>query len=465
MVYPNVSDLGRRTEGKHIGEKMYIKRLLKIPDYLAYRFNALYIKVLLNRFGKEIIDIQSMKKDYSTYVKKNVNNVVKYSLRHCKYYKEKYGNRYCDIQNLASIDKEEIRANIDLMLTDVSWKKIICKANTGGSTGQPFEFFLSPQFDVEHQIFLWKLLGWRKKDIILTIAGTQIDSNIIKDKKYYIKKDRCKNWAYGHYYMSSLYLNQNTMKNYVENIEEIKPSFIRGYSSAIADIAKYLLLNNIDLKIKLKAIEITSENISADQIDMIKRAFKTEVYGQYGQTEACAFGFTFNKEFEYIFSPFYGYTEILDENDKHVKEGEMGEIVVTSFSNYAMPFIRYRTGDLARFKKRLNGVTYVSEIMGRTQDFIYNDEGKVLLVALVFGMHYSAFAHIDRWQIIQYEVGRISMNIVRGKGFSKNDENEIYNNFKQIGKIETRFEYVEKIQRTAAGKSKFLIQNIEEADK
>ncbi len=61
---------------------------------------------------------------------------------------------------------------------------------------------------------------------------------------------------------------------------------------------------------------------------------------QYGQAEAGMFAYTYDDTHKYKCSPVYGYMEVLDKNGKHVKEGETGEAVVTSFSNYVMPFIR-----------------------------------------------------------------------------------------------------------------------------
>jgi len=55
--------------------------------------------------------------------------------------------------------------------------------------------------------------------------------------------------------------------------------------------------------------------------------------------------------------PFYGYTEILDEKDEAVKEGEEGELIGTSFHSFITPFIRYRTMDRA-----IKGQWYVLDV-------------------------------------------------------------------------------------------------------
>jgi len=86
----------------------------------------------------------------------------------------------------------------------------------------------------------------------------------------------------------------------------------------------------------------------------------------------------------------------------HVNRGELGEVVVTGFYNYAMPFIRYKMGDLAIFSGDNDGIVRLKSVVGRTQDYIYSSNmDKILLTALIFGLHYKAFANIRKWQIVQ----------------------------------------------------------------
>ena len=40
------------------------------------------------------------------------------------------------------------------------------------------------------------------------------------------------------------------------------------------------------------------------------------------------------------------YPEVVDESGSPVKDGEMGELVVTTFQVEGMPLLRYRTGDI-----------------------------------------------------------------------------------------------------------------------
>ena len=94
----------------------------------------------------------------------------------------------------------------------------------------------------------------------------------------------------------------------------------------------------------------------------------------------------------YYCSPIYGYTEVVDQKGQHVNIGEQGEVVVTGFVEYGLPFIRYKTGDLAIYGGETElGETILTKLLGREVDCIYNKGGKkIYLVGLSLGT-YSGF--------------------------------------------------------------------------
>jgi phenylacetate-CoA ligase len=147
-----------------------------------------------------------------------------------------------------------------------------------------------------------------------------------------------------------------------------------------------------------------------------------------------------------------------------VAENNIGEVVVTGFSNKIMPFIRYKTGDLAIYGGTKNGVVYLKELIGRTSDYIYDKNyKKIFLVGLIFGGHIRAFNHIKKWQIIQKKIGFININIIKEATFSKEHENEIKDMFNSFN-IEPYFNYCFDISISDNGKRKFLIQEVKSSN-
>lgn len=376
------------------------------------------------------------------------------------YYKFYGLNGREQLKDYPLITKEDMREHAEIFHT--RYKKWIesHKATTGGSTGQPFGFEISANHDPVHQEFLWNIMGYRKGDKIICINGASLPKDKVAENIFYYDLSPTQ-LPCGGYALSCLYLTETTAKYYFDFMEKISPSYLRGYSSAIYRLAQYVDEHKLTLGFRLKGIQLTSETTFEYQIEYIERIFDTEVYMQYGHTEAAVFAYTYDKSHKYRCSPLYGHVEILNENGEHVKEGETGEVVVTSYSNFAMPFIRYKTGDLAEYGGTKGAVVTLNKVWGRTQDVVYtHSKEPVFLTALIFGLHYHAFANISKWRLIQKEYGEVIFRIVKGDHYGEKDEEELRESFYRNAGIKTEFEYVEDLDLTARGKSVFLDQRL-----
>ena len=341
------------------------------------------------------------------------------------------------------------------------------KFNTGGSTGEPFEFHttrIAGYVDQAHQLFFHEKIGYKKNDKIFSFGGLSV-SDKMKRQKIYWEKTEFSDATYGSYNYSSLYFNdEEVIIKILENLSKKKPAFLRGYPSTLSEIAQFINKTGYTLNFKLKGIMLTAENILPWQVDLINQVFAVPVYGEYGHSEKCVYAFTEANSLVYKCSPYYGYVEILDDNNLHVKEGEIGRIVVTSYFNKAMHFIRYDTGDLAEYGGRdSNGWVIFNSIIGRQQDFIYDkNKNKIIVTALIFGQHLHAFSNIKKWQIEQEKAGEVIVNIVKGENYSLNDESEIQKKLFDQWDINAQFSYVESIPLTARGKFRLVNSKIKD---
>lgn len=431
--------------------------------------HSLRKQVIINREIKKIhkLDLFSKSEVYE-YQNNTLLNFIKYAYEQTEYYKVLVDKNKIDIgsiegfKTLPFLTKSIIKQNTPLLISREYGFNHLAKKNTGGSTGNPLELYCTTEaglLDYAYHFHQYREMGYKKGDLILG-AGAITISQELRDKDIYWLKIGDKE-AFGDYKLSILYLNDNTIKFYVDKLLELKPNILRGYPSLFDSLAQYILNNNIKLNFKIKGISLTSEMCSENQRINIEKAFSSKVFFEYGHTEVSVLCHSSNEDHLYKSYPSYGYVEVLNEDGTETPIGEIGKIVVTGFLNKGMPFIRYNTEDLGKVAYRNGGVIHLSAIIGRSQDFILAKDGnKISISALTSWQHFNAFANISKWQIVQEIIGVIKILIVKGTNYSDQDEIEIRTKIQKITNVELSFFYVQTIPPTKGGKHLFLVQKV-----
>jgi phenylacetate-CoA ligase len=437
--------------------------IFKAYNYLKILYNRSTMQRNLVRIHDYHLGVESF--DFTKTKEILLNEILEYSQKHCPYYKKLYKKINIEVPSINCLDripfldKKIIKQNYTSLKSREVKRVTNYIMNTGGTTGAPLTFPVSSHYEYEHHEFAFKLFNYERGDEIVSFSGNEVCEDKIKKQIFWWKASKT-NLPYGKIRLSSLYLNNETALLYISELNNIKPAFIRGYPSAINYLALYMLENDIQFNFELKGVFLTAEAIFTSQISSIKKVFKCPVSLEYGHSEVSVFAYTIDDTYEYYCSPFYGYTEVIGADGKHVSIGEVGEIVVTGFYNKAMPFIRYKTDDLALYNGNKDGLTRLIRIDGRTQDYLLNENGdKVFVVGLIYGGHHSFLDNIKKWQIIQNEPGFIEIKIIKGKYFSSKDESSIAGLFIKKEGIRANIEFVNEIGLTSRGKNKLVIQN------
>ena len=387
--------------------------------------------------------------------------VLKTAQRDVPYYRNLFGNRRgLKLTDFPIVSKELIIPNHSDFCSDKIDRYLHNDAFTGGSTGEPFHFIVASSYETQFGLRKWQAYGYQDGDKILAMDGTKIEESDLQKGIYYRRKND-HDIPFGSYGLSSLYYNEANADAYCAFIKEFNPAFLRGYPAFVYTVACHAEKTGFPLPRGIKGIELTSETAMPHQIEKIKQVFHAPVYLQYGHTEAVVFAYSYDETYRYRVEPLYGHVEVLDESGQHVKENEVGEVVVTTLHNFAMPLIRYRTGDYAEYGGQDERYVYLNKVLGRTQDYILDRDGnKVLLTALIFGQHNRAMGHIVKWQLEQFEAGTILVHVIKGEAYTPEDEQELYSMFSSLGNVHSVFDYVDYIALTPRGKSRMLLQHI-----
>jgi len=160
-------------------------------------------------------------------------------------------------------------------------------------------------------------------------------------------------------------------------MRDLKTTVLCATSSYALLLAEEIEKRGIRDEIHLKKALIGSERWGEKMRKRIATELGVQLYDIYGLTEIYGPGIGISCDYECGMHCWddYLFFEIIDpRTGEHVKDGEIGELVITTLKKQGAPLIRYRTHDLTRFisGECPCGSKYprIGTIIGRTDDMI-----------------------------------------------------------------------------------------------
>lgn len=370
-------------------------------------------------------------------------------------------SNYTKLQDFPIVAKTTILDNFDKFYEKSNKFKL--KANTGGSSGNPFEFYLekgkSRPKEKAHFDWYWGQFGYKDGDKILMIRGESLPNNKLYEYE-----------PIGNKLVISCYLvNDMNINEVLNRINKFKPKFIHAYPSALSNLLHILKKNGLKINKSIKAMFLGSEGLTDDNRRIFNEFFSAKVVNWYGHSERLVHAGNCPYSDNFHIFPFYGYAELVDYNGEEIiKPNVKGRIITTGFDNEVMPLIRYDTGDEAEYAKETSckcgfkGKSF-SKIHGRVQDYVYlSNKSKVSLTAFIFGQHFTEFSKIIEMQLEQHEYGKLTIRLKVTSDFQKSDIVSFQKKLESSvdNKITIKIELADFIPKTKRGKHQFLIQHI-----
>lgn len=390
------------------------------------------------------------------YMNNKIFETIQFAMDNVKYYQ--LHNSCFDIEKMPFIDKKIVRSSFrDFQTKNIQSIKYFYVV-TGGSTGVPMKYLQSKNVWAKELAFVinnFQCYGYSVGEKKASFRGGDFD-NLKKDQYWKM------NPIYNEVHFSPFHINEKTVKKYVDKLNNDKILYFHAYPSAMETLMKFMKMQKLTLDYRPKAVFLISENYTMEQVRELKDFFKCNISSFYGHSERLIFAPNVpGKEDFYKVDERYGFFELIDANGKVItKNNVRGEIVGTSFDNFAMPLIRYRTGDYteyADYEKRI-----IKMIQGRwDQDYLVGENGEELSIAAL-NMHSEVFRNVLLWQIRQRTPGQADLRIIPSNNYSDNDSQAILNALnKKVGHtIKFSIIKVPELEKTARGKVKKVIKGI-----
>ncbi|MBP9669736.1 MAG: phenylacetate--CoA ligase family protein [Candidatus Pacebacteria bacterium] len=200
-------------------------------------------------------------------------------------------------------------------------------------------------------------------------------------------------------------------------VSQRTPVILYGYTSWIIEMAKQVR-RGVTVP-PVYALVATGEGISATDRKMIETVFDAPFYTTYATRELGWLGFECEERRMHI-NEEWAFVEILDDHDAPVTPGHMGRIIVTTFDNSVMPFIRYAIGDRGSIDtescpcgRTLRTITF----SGRQSDRIELEDGQSFSLLDISPLFDSYWDAVHQYQMIQTAPLAFTIRIVPGPEF------------------------------------------------
>jgi len=366
-----------------------------------------------------------------------------------------------DLEKLPILTKDIIKENWDdFKPVNLNSMKYYTNS-TGGSTGTPFQYRL-----LKYDRFLsgamlyrgWGYADYELGDKMVFLAGSSLDvgsKSVITKKAHEISRNLKK--------LSSFDMGTEEMQKYTIVMNSFRPRYLRGYASSINFFANYIINNDVEIT-SPSGVFTTAEKLMPNMRKNIEDAFGCDVYDAYGLNDGGVGAYECSEHNGLHIDTERSIMEIVDDTGSQMEEG-VGKILATSLHNYAMPFIRYDTEDMGHIVEDACGCgresRLLKEVMGRQQEMLQTPEGKYVHGAFFNSYMFEKIKSVKEFQVVQEKLDKIVIKIVPEDGFDETQLDMIREIIKQKSSgWDVDFRFVDEIERTKAGKYKFITSEL-----
>ena len=366
---------------------------------------------------------------------------------------------YDDLRRIPVLQKREILEH-EKELIDPQFQKKLYLRKTSGSTGMTLHFWKEADALAKNDAIMYRCYNWYGIDI----GDRQARFWGVPVNAQPRRKEQLKDFILNRIRISAFDISKESCLKQYERIQKFKPAYFYGYTTAMYGFCLYMKDQGIDLNdLHLKAVICTAEKMYPHHRNLFNEIFKCPVVDEYGSTEMGIIAFQCKQGNMHLMAD-HLCIEFLDENDKPVKPRQVGRIVITDLSSFAMPIIRYDIGDMGSPSDRTCscGVTLpIMEIMeGRKEDFIRTKEGKLIHAAYLCYTLKDDSVH--EFKMYQTAIDRVKIQIVKSPLFNAASESHLINNLRtSLGTdMNISFEYLERIPREKSGKLRYFVSEL-----
>lgn len=382
-----------------------------------------------------------------------LRRLLQSAYRDVPFYAKLYRKQPTELEELPIIEKSDLQAaDISEQLSSRANPSELQRMSTSGSTGQPLSVHFRPaEFVAAHRASFarfYRLYGRRLNDVVayfgpgrsLTSAKRSLLSRIIPHRFIHIDSFA-------------------PIDEQIDALCSIQPGVITGYTSTLERIARAVIDRGIE-SVRPHLVYTGAETLTPRTRPLVRQAFDTDLRDTYNCIEVgniaweCPSGSGL-----YHVNDDALVVEVVDAAGQHVEHGSVGDIVITSLTNFTQPLIRYRIGDMVRLAARScscgRSLTTLETISGRKAESLELPDGR-LITPLYFWRLFRDCHAIRQFQVVQKSATELILRIVRDVE-DADVEAERQELERDLKFFKVRLEYVDQVEMPSNGKVRTFI--------
>ncbi|XXY54359.1 hypothetical protein WME91_24820 [Sorangium sp. So ce269] len=252
-----------------------------------------------------------------------------------------------------------------------------------------------------------------------------------------------------------------------------RPHMLTLYPSKLKELLTVLTPADLEaVKTNLKCVNVKSEISIQKERDEWSKLFGVPVLDEYGSEELAGTVAAQCPHRGYHIWEDINVVEVVDENDRVIRDGQVGEVVATNLYNDAMPIIRYRQGDLMSLHPKQSqcacGMPFrmLKDLNGRNNSKFVTRSGRTFSPGYLLDVGYTQLIDfqdaMSTWQLIQVDLDTVHFSCKPTAQMTEQIKAEIERRVHGLleGQFKVSVEYVAELKLTPRGKRNQIISHV-----
>lgn len=396
---------------------------------------------------------------------------VRFAMTQTAFYKDFYRKAGIELGDITSrevfeylpvVTKEHVRERGAEFVSTEATDKNSRRVATGGSTGEPL--IMKRDARVNPRAYEWRLLSWWG---LAPYVDTAIVYRFFRDPKATLKQ-KAVWWPSKRFQLDAFHMTEEAMRAFLGEYARVRPGLMLGYVGGVLELARFAAREKLDVA-GSPVIATTAAPVLWQQREEIESVFGGSVYDHYRCAELnWIAGECRERDGLHVFEDLKRL-ELVDSDLKPVSRGEIGQVVVTDFTNRVFPLVRYHLGDITSVKSGpcACGMPYlrIDNVRGRVSDAAVLPDGDVIAGEALAQTFSKVAEAVKQFQIYQHADHAITVKVIPRLAA---DDPRIQDAVEAVRKsvrdaVPVSLEIVDSLPHEG-GKIRFIVSEVDRAD-